>query len=89
MVIRSGARNVSHDELIVDDRVLAHHAGYLLRIHWELPHCARGVEVCHPIGWYTGRHPIGQGVGMLPIGLCKISGPIELWLREPRICPWN
>jgi hypothetical protein len=86
--------DVSYSELIVLIWAVAHHAGYLWRIHWELPHCARGAGVCYPIGqcltcYPVGQDfiypPIGQGVGECPIGLCDLEGPIGLRLREPPI----
>ena len=83
------------DELaIVGSAAVAHHAGYLQRIHWDQAHCARGVGAGHPIGQYSRclliRHdviypPFGQGVGMIFQGYGASMFPIESRLREPLI----
>ena len=68
MVVDLVTDDARDDKLTVLIMLLAHHAGYLRRIHWGLPHCARDIRDYHPIGLDVNRHPIGQGVGRLPIG---------------------
>jgi hypothetical protein len=64
---------VSYDELVVCIGPMAHHAGCLMRIHWDQAHSARGV-VTHV--------DIGQGLMYCPIGQRRNTIGIELCLGE-------
>ena len=62
---------------------MAHHAGYLMRIHWDQAHSAHGVGAVHPIGQYLVFTIIGQGVGDPTIVFMIVCLSIGQRLREP------